>query len=327
MPHPVCTDYFNCSLPKEKQTAEHKKLYHDPESVEIKPANESLAKILVYRDPKRGMYYPCPHKECDHASILRTTPAKHHRRCHLFKRDELAQRKQKATATSSAATPALTRRPSSLSSASTLSSVPSDLSDGSDSDDVTPHSSPQELNTNYDDTPPSGTSGQPELDDSNSTPPQPFACASAADVHQLLLSLAFLAQTIDQLDGRVGAQEELTKQIGAQLQLRAQEELTKLKTTPGSEAARIKKMEEWMERISDQGDWLMADVYNQKKNVEAFKRAVGSDMATVENHMETVKEHLHNLVPENHELKKQVKELQESVAQLRVTLHDIVDYD
>lgn len=327
MPQSVCTDYFNCSLPKEKQTAEHKELYHDPEPAEITTADGSLEKLLIHRDPKRGMYYPCPHEECDHASILRTTPEKHHRRCHLFKRGQLAQRKQKATATAGAATLALTRSSSSFSSASTLSSAPSDLSEGSDSDEVTPFSSPREQNTNDVDTPPSGASGQSESDDFTSLPPpEPFTCASAADIHQLLLSVAFLAQTIDRLDGRVGAQEELTKQLGAQIQLGAQEELMKGMVTPRSNAARIKEMEEWMERISDQGDWLMADVDNQKKNLETFKRAVGSDMATVENHMETVKVHLHDLVPENHEVKKQVKELQESVAQLRVTLRDIADF-
>ncbi|KAG9061669.1 hypothetical protein KI688_007250 [Linnemannia hyalina] len=313
MPQPLCADYFNCSLPKEKRTAQHKKLYHDPQPTEIKATDGSHAKILVHRDPKRAMYFPCPHKECDHASILRTTPAKHHRRCHLFKRDQLTQRKQKATATVGAATPALTRCSSSLSSVSTLSSAPSCLSQGSDSDDVTSLSSSQELNTNDVVTPPSGATRQSESNDSRSPPPspEPFTCASAADVHQLLLSVAFLAQTIDQLDGRVGAQEELTKRM----------------TASRSNAARITKLEECMERISDQGDWLMADVHNQKKCAESFKRTVGSDMATVENHMETVKEHLFDLVPESHELKKQVKELQESVARLRATLRDIVDFD
>ncbi|KAF9139778.1 hypothetical protein BGX30_007490 [Mortierella sp. GBA39] len=214
-PQPLCTDYYNCSLPKGKRTAKHKKLYHDPQPAEFKTTDGSHANILVYRDPKRGMYFPCPHKECDHASTLRTTPAEHHRRCPLFKRDQLAQRKQKATTTAGAATPALTRCSSSLSSASTLSSAPSCLSHRSDSDDVTPLSSSQELNTNDVVTPPSGATRHSESNDSRSPPPspEPFTCASAADVHQLLLSVTFLAQTVDQLDGRVGAQEELTKRM------------------------------------------------------------------------------------------------------------------
>ncbi|KAF9538158.1 hypothetical protein EC957_007128 [Mortierella hygrophila] len=313
MPQPLCADYYNCSLPKGKRTAKHKRLYHDPQPIEIKTTYGSHAKILVYRDPKRAMYFPCPHKECDHASTLRTTPAKHHGRCPLFKRDQLAQRKQTATATAGTATPALTRCSSSLSSVSTLSSAPSCLPQGSDSDDVTPLSSSHELNTNDVVTPPSGATRQLESNDSRSPPPspEPFTCASAAGLHQLLLSLTFLAQTIDRLDGRVGAQEELTKRM----------------TASRSDAARITKLEECMERISDQGNWLMAEVHNQKKCAETFKRSVGSDMATVENHMETVKEHLFDLVPENHKLKKQVKELQESVAQLRATLRDIVGFD
>ncbi|KAF9152952.1 hypothetical protein BG015_004383 [Linnemannia schmuckeri] len=61
--------------------------YHELLPAVILSPDPSLSRITVHRDPNRGMYYPCPHPDCDHTSILRTNPTQHHNHCKFVQRD------------------------------------------------------------------------------------------------------------------------------------------------------------------------------------------------------------------------------------------------
>ncbi|KAK3841064.1 MAG: hypothetical protein J3R72DRAFT_158496 [Linnemannia gamsii] len=84
---PQCTDFNNCSLPKNKQTREHLLTYHDPRPKMLHNLDPTLPPIMVYRDPNQGMYFPCPHPECDHISILRNGPYQHQKHCRFQRHD------------------------------------------------------------------------------------------------------------------------------------------------------------------------------------------------------------------------------------------------
>ncbi|KAF8946867.1 hypothetical protein BGZ47_011106 [Haplosporangium gracile] len=105
---PACDDFFNCSLPKGQQNTWHMQTYHELLPAVILSPDPSLPRITVHRDPNREMYYPCPHPDCNHTSILRTNPTQHQNHCKFVQRD--LQAAAAAAAIIDSSQPTLARR-------------------------------------------------------------------------------------------------------------------------------------------------------------------------------------------------------------------------
>ncbi|KAG0300634.1 hypothetical protein BGZ97_003131 [Linnemannia gamsii] len=98
----ICNDFFRCSLPKSQQDTKHMTTYHDPRPIEIANWVPGGKPLLIHRDPRRNMKFPCTHSECDHLSILRSGPYQHMRHCKFIKRDlQRAEAKASSLASSS----------------------------------------------------------------------------------------------------------------------------------------------------------------------------------------------------------------------------------
>ncbi|KAF8914837.1 hypothetical protein BGZ58_005638, partial [Dissophora ornata] len=118
---PMCSvfDAEHCKLPFEERSVSHLHRYHSNKPVQF-ISQYNGRQITVYRDPNQGNYYPCPHHDCDHISILSSDPLSHHKSCPHFK---LQYRRNEAPATSSTTSSAA---PSATTSTSTVQQVVQD---------------------------------------------------------------------------------------------------------------------------------------------------------------------------------------------------------
>ncbi|KAG0350771.1 hypothetical protein BGZ54_003645, partial [Gamsiella multidivaricata] len=83
---PMCKDYKSCSLPVEKQTADHTLRYHATPKVSFVTSSTHVM-VGVERDPKYDMYYVCTSDECPYKSILSSNPRAHFRECKFVLQD------------------------------------------------------------------------------------------------------------------------------------------------------------------------------------------------------------------------------------------------
>ncbi|KAK5815627.1 hypothetical protein F5H01DRAFT_342603 [Linnemannia elongata] len=309
----VCMDYFNCTLPKNEQDTKHMTTYHDPRPVEIANLLDGGRPITIHRDPRRKMFFPCAHPECDHSSILRSGPYQHQRHCKYIKRDIQRAGKSKSSrpsssassfASSSVATAAVSSqsvrttrrirnqtivsrgragRPSRVDRSSS-SSVRATTSARVTSS-VRATSSVRSASTSsassgsiFDHTPPPVSPPAP------SPPPPPASnnTASSAALTQLLTGMQQLADTVTRFNKRLDVQ---TQTIG--------------------------KMNEQMEWLADQ----VHEIRTQNAGLDAHTESLRNDM-------DMVQDHLGDMLQDNQDMKEHLREAREDVGQVSLAFRD-----
>ncbi|KAG9061646.1 hypothetical protein KI688_007227 [Linnemannia hyalina] len=299
----VCMDFFHCTLPKSQQDTKHMTIYHDPRPIEIANLLDGGKPIMIHRDPRRKMFFPCPHPECDHSSILRSGPYQHQRHCKYIKRDLQRAAKSKSSRPSSSA-PSLG---SSSSTAVATTAVTSqsvrakrrilnqtNVSRGRvgrpSSSSVRAASSVRSASTSsassgsiFDHTPPPVTSPTPSP--TPSPPPPPLASNDTtpnAALTQLLTGMQQLADTVNRFNKRLNIQ---TQTIG--------------------------KMNEQLEWLADRVDEIRA----QNASLDAHTESLRNDM-------DLVQDHLGDMLQDNQNMKGHLRRAREDVEQFSLSFQD-----
>ncbi|KAH7030369.1 hypothetical protein BKA57DRAFT_523570 [Linnemannia elongata] len=262
---PACEAFFNCSLPEDQQSTWHMKTYHERNPVFLPNPDPSLPRIAVNRDPNRGMYYPCPHPECDHTSILRTNPEQHQNHCKFVQRDRKAI---KAAAAITSPQPTLVRRQSWRDRQAANIIAPPQQTQPTMRPSLRqcrltlrhadqPSSSPSSARLAAAPFPPTGSAPN-----SNNVP--------ASEVTQLQTTMDHIADTVDRLDKRLDKHTKAMSGMSEQMDW-AMDQFNKIRAQNASLEAHTESIRIDMGLMEDLLGGLLKDTYKLKEGLKCLR--------------------------------------------------------
>ncbi|KAF9149638.1 hypothetical protein BG015_008560 [Linnemannia schmuckeri] len=278
---PACTDFYNCSLSKRKQTPEHMRSYHDPEPLLLHSRDSNRPSVQLHRDPNQGMLFACSHPDCDHTTITTSNARRHYRTCQF-----LHPRRQTTTTNITAVTHGQSKQPmrqlrSQRQSSLLLRRSYTEQDSSSPSPSLSSHSSPGVSDTDSDipSTKPTITSITNTTISINNT----VTAAASAPSAPSARSFATLDQVLEAMTQVTSAVAEFTKQLDEQTE----------------------RIDETGERM----DWLVAQIYearNHNANLEANVESMRINMGLVE-------DCVGDLLQDNRKVKEEFKDVSEKI--------------